>query len=297
MAVERVEKGVLFITGACLASAVFGMLVKLSSSSLAIPLLILTRFVIPFIICLPIFYVAGTFKKIGGTRHLISHWLRALFVVLSQYCYFFYLTKSSLLNATMLFNTAPIYIPLVSRFIFKDQSVKVFSKSLLVSLLGVVLLMRPDDSLLITASWIGVLSGVFLGVSQSIYGENVHDDTLDENLFYMFLFSSCLAFIALAIIFAENLTDGFELLILQPLRQWGFIILIGLCTITSQFFRGLAFINVKPYLLAPLMNLAVFFAFIFDIFVFKNAPDYLSIMGSLLIVSGSLMKWHSLRKS
>jgi drug/metabolite transporter (DMT)-like permease len=297
MPLARVEKGIFFITLSCFSSALFGLFIKISASEVAIPFLIVMRFLVPLAICVPIFYVADTFKKLGKTKHFLAHSIRALFIVLSQYCYFYYLTKSSLLNATMLFNTAPIYIPIVSKYIFKDASVKLLSKSIIISLLGVLLLIRPDESLLASASWVGVLSGVFLAISQSIYGENVQDDTLDENLFYMFSISGVLTTLVLLIFFAEKVPLGIQTLIAQTPIEWLFIFLIGICTILNQFFRGVAYLAVKPYLLAPLMNLTVFFAFFFDILIFKKAPDYLSIVGSLLIITGSLLKWHSLKKA
>ena len=297
MSLPKVERGIVFISLSCLSSALFGLFIKLSATAVAIPFLIVMRFLVPLAICIPVFYVANTFNKLGRTKHFLAHSLRSLFIVLSQYCYFYYLTKTSLLNATMLFNTAPIYIPLVSKYVFKDSSVKLFSKSIIVSLLGVLLLIKPDQSLIATASWVGLLSGVFLAFSQSIYGENVQDDTLDENLFYMFSISTVLTSLVLLIFFAEKVPLGIQTLIAQTPLEWLLIFLIGICTILNQFFRGVAYLAVKPYLLAPLMNLTVFFAFFFDIIIFKKAPDYLSVMGSLLIILGSLMKWHSLRKA
>ncbi len=295
------EKGMVYISIASLTSAMLGLFVKLSAARLSIPFLVLVRFLVPLLICIPLFWYLGTFKKVLLQQsikgaHLKGHLMRAVFLILSQYCYFFYLTKSSLLNAVMLLNTAPIFIPLVSKYLFKDQSIKIVSKSIVVSVIGVILVIQPDQTLFMYSSLVGLLSGVFLAFSQSIYGENVQERGMDENIFFVFWSASIMTFTVLLIFFSDHLHMGWTELTQQSLREWVYVFLIGICTTLNQYFRGVAYTHIKPHVLAPLMNLAVLFAFFFDLLIFKKTPDYLSIVGSLLIILGTTLKWHTLRK-
>ena len=295
------EKGMIYISIASLTSAMLGLFVKLSAVNMSIPFLVLVRFLVPLFICFPVFWYLGTFKKVLHEQtikgsHLKGHLLRAVFLILSQYCYFFYLTKSSLLNAVMLLNTAPIFIPIVSKYLFKDKTIKVVSKSIVISLIGVILVIQPDQTLFMYSSLIGLLSGVFLAFSQSIFGENVQERGMDENIFFVFWTSSIITLAVLMVFFSDHLKLGVFQLTHQTSREWLYILLIGICTTLNQYFRGVAYTHVKPHFLAPLMNLAVLFAFLFDLFVFKKTPDYLSIVGSLMIVLGTTLKWNTLRK-
>lgn len=292
----NLEKGIYYISISSLCSALFGLFVKLSSLHLPITFLMVMRFFVPLLICIPLFWVSGTFKKIKTSAQWKPAFIRSFFMVLSQYCYFYYISKSSLLNATLLFNTAPVFIPLITKFIFKHGEVKAFSKSIVISLIGVAFVIQPDQKLLMIESVVGLLSGVFLAFSQAIYAENVRENEVPENLFFVFLYSTLMSLLVLIVFFFQHFKAGLASLVAQTTAEWMFVLLIGLFTSLNQYFRGQAYLKVKPYLLAPLMNLAILFAFFLDLFIFKKTPDYLSIMGSLLIVLGSLTKWYTLRK-
>lgn len=291
------EKGLIYITLSSFTSATFGLFVKLAEPTLSIPFLIVMRFFIPLIICIPLFWYAGTFVKIKTSKQLKNGLLRGFYMVTSQYCFFYYISQSSLLNATMLYYTAPVFIPLISKYLLKDKSVKIFSKSIFLTLVGVGFIVQPDQSFLMSASLIGLLSGIFWAISQSMIAEAVQDRHFDEGLFFSFSISSCLAILILVIFYFKKIPDGFANLEKMSGLEWVFVFLMALFTSFSQYFRGLAYSHVKPYLLAPLLNLSVLFAFFYDLFVFKKTSDFLSIVGSLLIILGSILKWMSIRKT
>lgn len=292
----RVEKGIFYISAASLSSALFGLFIKISIRNLPISFLLVMRFLIPLMICLPLFFIFNLWKKRFTFEGYKGHLLRAVLMVGSQYCYFFYLSKSTLLNAVLLLNTAPLFIPFISKFYYGDQSVKLFSKSLFISVVGVLFIVQPDQSIFVNFSLIGLLSGILLAFSQSIYGKNIQDQGIEENLFFVFSIASLLSVGVLFLFFNHNLHEGLLNLFSQSKTDWICVFFAGGFTTLNQYFRGIAYRYLKPHLLSPLMNLAIFFSFIFDVFILKNTPDYLSIVGSLLIVLGSLLKWKSIRK-
>ncbi len=98
-----------------------------------LPLVLFLRFFMPFIL-LAVLYFLFSRKNITKSE-LIPNLLRAIFIIISQYCLFFLLSRGSVLLAILLYSTNSIFSPFLARIIFGAE-IKV--KTLIAILIGFI---------------------------------------------------------------------------------------------------------------------------------------------------------------
>ena len=98
---------------------IFTLFAKFSTGNTPYFLLIFLRFIIPFILVLPYLLWRTNLKELFITGNLKIHLLRCLSILIYQYAIFYYLMQSTLLNATVLQNTAPLFLPILEWLFFK----------------------------------------------------------------------------------------------------------------------------------------------------------------------------------
>lgn len=291
---HSLEKGVVFIVIASTFMALFGLFVKLGMEISSIPLLVFLRFFIPLLIIIPwILYIGGQNVFISNTN-LKDQILRASIEVFVQFCLFHYLSQGNLLNGVMLWNTGPIFIPIFSKIFFRQNVSKITWFSILVGIIGVICIIKPDNGIFNSLSLYGLLSGLGMGLSQVIYGLTVKRYKISENIFYLYGISSFLSSIILIVSFffmKEELIRASIECINCGVENIVYILALSVCSVFSQSIRGLAYRCAKPVSLSPFLYFSVLIAGFLDWIVFNRVPNFLAIVGSLLIILASFLKW------
>src|SRR3990167_2946191 len=246
------------------------------------------RFFIPFLFMIPYFLYHRIFFPRVRKEHIVRQIVRAIFVVLGQVFLFIYIQKGSLLLATTLFNTAPIYIPLLSRLLYRHRISAYEVAAVLIGFIGIVILLKPAETFDFNAVW-GILAGFCSSVSQILFGVSQNEERVQTYLFYFFFFSSVVSF------FVYLISLSFE----GPQIQfdssffWIAISLIAFGSIFNQFFKARSYASAYPFQVAPLIYLSVVFSGLFDLIAFGNFPDILFIVGAVLVaVSGAIPRLH-----
>ena len=126
--------------------------------------------------------------------------------------------------------------------------------SLLVSFLGVILVLKPNAELFDPFSIYGFISGIAVAFSQVLYGVNRENESLAQNIFLFFLYSTLLSFVAFAATlffydFTNIMKDSFynSGMYIPILCLLG----VGVGTIANQALRGAAYKLAKPSSLGP----------------------------------------------
>lgn len=279
------EWGVLWmLLSATMLSCSFFFL-KINIASINYFFLLLLRFSIPLIVVTLIIILFRDWKAFKTTIGLqIS---RALCVVIAQYGFAYYISKNTLLNATVLLNAAPLFIPLIEWLFLKHKPGKSTIAGALISFFGVILILRPTASLFTPLSAVGLIAAVAQASSQILFGMRPKSQSVLSGLFYLFLLTS--AFSLFVFLFAE---EAEKLPDMNTVHGWLLlsVILMGFATLLNQYFRGLAYRCGRPSTLATFLYFSVFVSFCFDWFFFHNIPTFLSIMGSLLVLAGGFIK-------
>ena len=288
---KRFELALTFTLISAVFNAFFGFFSKEGTTVTSIVFLVFIRFAIPLVIIVPFILSMKSLRSFGKMRNTRNQVLRAMAVIITQYSLFFYLTKTSLLNATMLWNTGPVFVPIIASLFYRQKISRITWFSSLVALVGVICVIKPSSGIFDPYSVFGLIAGIGQGYSLVLYGINrVHHDT-KENLIYFYGFTS---FFALIILIATNGVMGSTIEIspkITDLQAIGLFLAMSLCSIFSQTFKGIAFNYKKPASLSPFFYFSVIIAGGIDWIFYNHPPDFLAVVGTLLVIMGSFIKW------
>lgn len=266
-------------------AALFG---KWLALSVALPVLIFFRFLFPAVLLWWVVFVTKvpTFNKRGVWLNL----LRAVFVVLSQYAFFYYLIQGSMLNATLLFLTSPLFVPLISRFLQKTPIHWHQWTSIVIGFVGVVCILHPSQDVFEWPMLVGLFSGVCNAFSQITYHKISKQTDTHTATLMMYSFAALLTFMptlfywhSIALLLAPaHLHANLGLFLL--------LVVFAMVAISNQALRGRAYSKVNKALsLTPFMYTAIVFSGLLDWWVFHSRPDLISIVGTALVFTSGII--------
>lgn len=274
--------GILLTVLAFLAVAVMSALGK--SASAAVPSDVLTLFQngISLVLLLP--FVAREGLRSLSTGHVRLHLLRGVSGLLSQYLMFVALAYVPLVDAVLLANSAPLFIPLVAWVWLRQRVTGRLWLSLAVGFVGVVLILQPGSGVLGVGTPIALAAGACSAVALVAVGRLHLTEPPTRILFYYFLISTVLMAPALPRL-------SFRL---AP-AVWLELLGVGGCMAIAQLLLVLAYVNASPSRLAPFNYSVVVFSALLGWLVWHHVPNAGSLVGMALVCGGGIasMQQHS----
>lgn len=288
---SQVRKGIGYMLLSAIGLSFFGLFVKLGTFSVSFFLLTFLRFLVPLLLILPYFlWKVGIprFSQIG-TFHLQLG--RVGCILIYQYAIFYYLTKTSLLNATVLQNTAPLFIPLIEKIFMNHPIKKKVIFGMLISFIGVLCIIRPNDGIINALGLIGLIAALGQAGSQVFFGLQSKAESAETNVFYLFFFSTIASFFIFLIFSFFDEGIDFELISLKhaDLKFYWFLLGLGFATIFNQIFRNIAYKFARPGVLAPVFYASVLVSGFFDWVIFHELPDRWTTIGAVLVILGGIL--------
>lgn len=299
MMTKNFEKGIGFTLLSAFCLSMFGLFTKLEVEVDTMPLFLSLRFFIPLLLLLPLLHSLREIKTLFPVKHLYSQLLRAVTVVIGQYALFYYLTKGTLFDATMLVSIGPAMIPILSKILYRHHIGTVTTISVAIGFLGVACILKPSSGIFDPLSIYGLIAGLGAAFSQVLYGASVERESNTQNLFYLYFFTTLLSIPLLFIgtkLSNTTVLVMFQKFFMHPFYAMLFLLLISVATIANQYFRGLAYQHEKPPALAPFLYSTVLFSAFFDWLVFNHIPNYISIIGGALVIFSAFLRWGVGRK-
>ena len=282
---KKFEEGIFFIFLSASCMSLFGFFVKIGLQEISIWGLTFLRFSVPLLLSLPFLWWNGTLQELFPLKDLRLQVIRAGTVAVGQFCMIYYLTKASLTDATMLWGTGPIFIPIIARFFYGVKIPKVTWWSIFVCFIGVALILKPDRGIFDPFSILGLISGITMALSQTLYGINIEKGKPGENLFFLLLF--CSLFTMIPFFLSEEKHYDLHLDFLTV----GSVLGTALAVIGNQLFRGYAYVRARPALLTPFLYISVVVSSALDAIFFHIYPDFWAALGFCFVVAGSFFKW------
>lgn len=268
------------------AMSLVGLFGKLGIQDVTISALIFFRFVSATTLLFFALLFFGGFGGLFDFRHWRLQSLRSLFLLLAQYCFFFYMTKNSLLNAAALLNTGPIFISVIEWGIYRKKVGRSSWVGAIVSFLGAILIVQPDAGIFSLMSLLGLLSGLSQGASQVLFGfQSEREAKPHIMVLQIFLFCTLISLVPF-LFFQQEMVAGK----IFDLADLGIIFGLGAMSIVNQMFRAEAYSHGTPSRLSAFLYFAVLLAAVWDWVFFGNPPNWLSIVGAGLIVLGGVLK-------
>lgn len=276
--------GLMLMSSACLALAT--LFAKYLTESFYLPLLIFLRFLVPGLLMWWII-VMTDLPRFPLLRSKV-YFLRAVFVILSQYALFYYLLHGTILNATLLFMTSPLFVPLIEKVIYKKSLTWMNMMSLLVGFAGIIFILKPQTGIIAWPTLIGVASGFFNACSQVTFHKIAKKSYPTEISLWHYTICTFVAMIPLLFVWNHISWSQLSAVVMNGHYLLLFIG-FGMAGISNQILRSHAYRKVSNLMsLALFLYTAVIFSAILDWVVFGITPDKWSIFGAILISLGGL---------
>ena len=217
---------------------------------------------------------------------------RVLLFLTGFLCFYFALGKMELAEATSLFFITPLFITILSKFIFKSQIGAYRICAIIVGFVGILFIVKPNPDGFNKIALLPIFTAFTYSVSMMIAKYTREKDTVFQQMLHLYFGSAALAFIAWLIIplieFEPSQAKNLEFLI----RDWSIynssvlLMLLGIAVIGSAGMLLLtsAYRVGSPPVIAPFEYIMLIFAIGNGFFFFSEIPDIYSILGMLLIV-------------
>ncbi len=291
---QEFEKGALYMLLSAFTLSLFTLFSKFGTEGIPYFLLVFLRFGIPFLLLLPFFMFSISFKDVFSKIDLKMQLMRGAFILLYQYSIFYYLMYSSLLDATVMQNTAPLIIPIFERVFFKHRFEKKTIMSILISFAGVLCVLQPTRALFGQLSIAALLIPLGQAGSQVLYSHQAKGDNQKYNLLFLFFIGTVVS--GIVFLFCRAIFDVPGSLKGYTVWMWVNLLLLAVASLMNQTFRGLSYRHGKASALSPFLYASIVFSAIIDWVVFHRIPSWLSIVGALLVLVGGMIMIHHHKK-
>ena len=268
--------GILLTVFAFLSVAIMSALGKAASPSVSSGVLVFFQNSISLVLLLPWVIRDG----IGNlkTEHLGFHCVRGISGMLSQYFMFVALNYIPLVDAVLLVNAAPLFIPIITWIWLKHRIGVRLWLSLVIGFVGIVLILQPGRDVVNWATPLALVAGVFSAIALVTVGRLNNTEPSLRILFYYFLISTILT---APLLITKWSPPG-------PM-DWIYMIGIGVTMAIAQLLLILAYERASPSRVSPFNYSVVVFSGIIGWFVWNEVPNALSIVGTMLVCAGGIL--------
>jgi drug/metabolite transporter (DMT)-like permease len=269
---------------ASLFNALMGMIVKISSSSLSTSSMITWRnlinlmFILPWLLWIP---PRGHLIEKVKTHQIGMHLIRACSGLTSVFLYFYSLKYLLISDATLLFNTFPIFIPIVAYLWRRTRTPPMMWWGIGIAFLGIVLTLHPGSGVVQMASLCAIASGMLGAVSYTAIRYSHYTEPSRRTMFYYAFIAFIIAGLVSLIDFSGNWMQ------LNPQKLW-LLLALGVTGMVNQTCLIQALKHAPARLMSCFMYSSVIFAMMIDWWLWGNSLSLLSYLGFALILLGAI---------
>jgi drug/metabolite transporter (DMT)-like permease len=285
---EEFWKGVYYMLSSSVLLSFFSLFGKFATENTSFFLLILLRFVIPLVLMLPYLLWTSTFRELFAVGNFTLQLTRMGCILVYQYSIFYYLIHSTLLNATVLQNTFPLFLPILERIFYKHRFNKREIASICICFVGVLCILHPDKGIWGTLSVVALLAPLGQAGSQILFAHQARLENQKSTLFYQYFLSSIVA--AIIYMFSSEFLDVQGSLKGYTLFAWINIVALGVVSLFNQVLRSIAYRYGKASALAPFLYVSLIASALLDWLIFGHLPQLISVLGAFLVIGGGLLQ-------
>ncbi len=270
------------------------VLIRLLSDSASLIQIMFIRGMVGGLILL--FFLKLTKRNISfGTSYPILAISRVCLFFVGFLCFYFALAKMEFAEAISLFFVTPLFITILSKFMFNSDVGFYRICAIMVGFFGVLLIVKPSIGGFNYFTLLPIITAFTYSVSMMIAKYTREKDSVFQQMLHLYWGSVVLAFLSWLIIpliaFEPSQAKSIEYLI----RDWSIynntvlIMLLGIAVVGSAGMLLLtsAYRIGSPPVVAPFEYILLIFAIGNGFFFFSEIPDIYSMAGMILItVSG-----------
>ncbi|NNM59719.1 MAG: DMT family transporter [Legionellales bacterium] len=276
---ENLFLGVILTLLSCFIYGVQTVIIKFYSAALPpLPVLIFIQSITSFVLMLPFLANKTVLKNALVFNDVPLHLLRTIFSLSISYMLFYAVTFVPLINATLLVNTAPLFVPLFAYLFLSHKINHRLWFPLLLGFTGVVLVLHPASGDLHPALLLALGAGMCWASSMLSVRRLSMRNTTQTITLYFALFSTIFSGV-ISITFWEPISF-FALSV---------CVLLGVLYFLIQYTATWALKHAGAQLFGVLSYSSVVYASIFSIVFWQQIPSYFMILGMVCIVMGGIM--------
>lgn len=276
--------GVLYAIISAFSFAMMSVFVKKIGADLPTAIPIFFRFATSFVLLLPWVVRNPAFQfKIHQPWRYVTRILSAL---LALFLMFYALKFIPLVNALLLNNTAPLFVPMIAYLLTGAKTPPKAWLGILIGFMGIALILHPNQQIFSTASLIALASGILAALAIVEMRIVSKTSSTIQMLFYYFLMSTIVSGVA-AVWQWQTPT--------API--WLLLIGVGIFGTLYQVFATLAYVTAPVRLISPLMFFMVIFGGLLDWLFWDRTPNAITLIGAVVIIGGSIMTIYFGKKS
>lgn len=203
-------------------------------------------------------------------------------------CFVIATSKIPLVNATLLNNSTPIFIPLIAMIWLKTKVERKVWFGIAVGFVGVVLILKPhEDSFLNTGDVFGLISGISLAMAYVAMKQLTQTESFITIMFYYAAIASVCTFPFL--FFANSFPEPMAVL---------YLVCSGISFTVCIFLLRKAYTYADAVKISPFNYSVIVFAGIFGWLIFSHVPDLFVIIGVILVTIGGIISvYHHEKKN
>ncbi len=266
-------KGSFLVTCGFFCMAVFGILTKIAYQNDSGIWISFITYAASTLFLLPIVLSKGL--SFLYSERFKYHFLRAAFGCSASFLYMLSMHYIPIVNGTLLFNTAPIFLPILAILFMNEKVTGFVWLAILLGFIGIIIIIKPTTEIFHQyGDIIGLASGICLAVAYLMIKILSSTDPSLRIVFYYFFISLILQIPLLW--FAGDI---------PPLKESTFAALAGLALVLAQFFI------VAGYKLAPVSKVGVFqytsvvFVALLEWMLWGNVPTFSDLIGIILVAT------------
>lgn len=281
---EDIIKGSSYAVAAFFLMAIFGILTKIAYSHGSAIWVSFITYLTGSAALVPVLVTRG----IGFLRsdHYGYLYGRAIFGTAASFLYMLSMKYIPIVNATLLFNTAPIFIPFLAIFWLKNPVTPRVWLAVLLGFIGIVVIIRPTEEIFTQeGNLIALASGIALAIAYTMVKILSPTDPASRIIFY-YLFIGTLLQLPL-------------LYIAGPLPPLDTCLLAAICGLVLMIVQ---FLLVKAYTYAQVAHVGVFqyasvvFVGILNWMIWNIIPPPIDLLGVALVTIAGIMIIRSQKK-
>ncbi|MDO5779344.1 MAG: DMT family transporter [Clostridium sp.] len=268
-------KGVLFIIMSAFGFAMMSAFVKLSGDLPSFQKTFfrnITSCIIAFILI--IVNKESFFGKLENQKTLI---LRSVFGTLGIVFNFYSIDKLVLSDANMLNKLSPFFVIIFSALFLKEKINIKQGLAIIVAFIGALFIIKPQFNFDIIPSLIGVLGAICAAAAYTCLRALGGKEKYYTIVFYFSFFSTIAILPFMLIVYKE-----------MSMLQFVYLILAGIFASIGQFGITIAYKYAKAKEISIFDYSNILFSAIISIILFNVIPDYLSVIGYIIIFAVSL---------
>lgn len=253
--------------------ALFGVLLKAALvNTSALWVNFIAYFTGLILISLTLFNKGFSFLK---TSHFSFHFGRAFFGVLASFLYIFSLNYIPLLNATLLFNTTPIFIPLFAMLFLSIKIQWTTWISIFVGFLGIMFIIHPTEGIFQhPGDLIGLMAGISLALAYTFIKLLTPYDPNIRIVFYFFFLATLLQIPFLFIVGDPPHS-----------KEIAYAMLAGVALLLAQWFIVEAYSNAEASKVGVFQYTTIVWVGVIDWLLWGIIPGISEIVGAILVIA------------